>query len=120
MDLPVIATLSGAGGSVLHVFDSLEGTIIHEKRLHHSRNGQLHSQKILGVDIAFGASRTPGHEAKDLFVLANGHAVYRMDGTRGDLLWSWTAPEETSVDNLILTVLRTDRALGPWSYSNVL
>jgi hypothetical protein len=87
---------------VLHVFDSLEGTIIHEKRLHHSQNGQLYSQRTLGVDVTFGAPRTAGHEAKDLFVLTNGQTVHRIDGTRGDLLWSWTAPEQTSVVDRVL------------------
>lgn len=84
---------------MLRVFDSLEGTIIHEKRFHHSQNGQLYSERTLGVDVTFGASRMAGvsHDAKDLFVLTNGHTVHRIDGTRGDLLWSWTAPEQTFV-----------------------
>lgn len=99
----VVATLSGPGGSVLRVFDSLEGTIIHEKMLHHPQNGQLYSQKPLGVNVAFGASRVTGvsRDTKDLFVLTNGHTVYRIDGTRGDLLWSWTVPEQTFVDDFI-------------------
>ena len=96
----VVATLSGVGGSVLHVFDSLEGTIIHEKRLHHPQNGQLYSQRTLGVDVAFGAPKTTegGEEAKDLFVLTNGHTIRRIDGTSGDLIWSWASPEQTYVD----------------------
>ena len=100
----VVATLSGVGGSVLRVFDSLEGTIIHEKRLHHSQNGQLYSQRALGVDVAFGASRMTGvsHDSKDLYVLTNGHMVHRIDGTRGDLLWSWAAPDQTFVPYPVL------------------
>ena len=96
----VVATLSGVGGSVLHVFDSLEGTIIHEKKLHHPQNGQLYGQRTLGVDVGFSAQKTMegGQEVKDLFVLTNGHTVYRIDGTSGDLVWSWTAPEQTCVD----------------------
>ena len=78
----VVVTLSGVGGSVLHVFDALEGTIIHEKRLHHPQHGQLYSQRSLGVDVAFDTSKTTedGQEAKDLFVLTNGHTVHRIDG----------------------------------------
>ena len=93
----VVATLSGVGGSILHVFDSLEGTIIHEKRLHHSQNGQLYSQRTLGIDVAFGAPKATegGQEARDLFVLTNGHAIHRIDGVSGDLVWTWTAPEQT-------------------------
>lgn len=85
---------------MLRVFDSLEGTIIHEKKLHHPQNGQLYSQRTLGVGVGFGAPRTTEgvQEMKDLFVLTNGHTVYRMDGTSGDLVWSWTAPEQTCVD----------------------
>ena len=107
LNFPVITTLSGVGGSVLRVFDSLEGTIIHEKRLHHSQIGQLYSQRTLGVDVAFGEPRMAGvsHNAKDLFVLTNGHTVNRIDGTRGDLIWSWTAPEQTFVGNFTLTFL---------------
>lgn len=84
---------------MLHVFDTLEGTIIHEKKLHYSQNGQLYSQRTLGVDVGFGMLKTTedGHEAKDLFVLTNGHTVYRVDGMSGDLVWSWTAPEQTYV-----------------------
>ena len=100
----VIATLSGVGGSVLHVFDSLEGTIIHEKRLHHSKNGQLHGPRALGVNVAFGAPKTTGdgQEAKDLFVLTNGHTVSRICRTSGDLVWAWTAPEQTCAHNFVL------------------
>lgn len=103
---------------MLRLFDSLEGTIIHEKRLHHPYNGQLYNQRTLGIDVAFGASRIVGvsHDAKDLFVLTNGHTVYRIDGTRGDILWSWTAPEQTFVDNFLLAFLGADCVLGPWLY----
>jgi len=103
------------------VFDSIEGTIIHEKRLHHPQNGQLYNQRSLGVDIAFGTPKTTedGREAKDLFVLTNGHTVRRIDGASGDLIWSWTAPEHTCVDDFIPNSLRTDHASGPWSYLNV-
>lgn len=116
----VVATLSGVGGSVLRVFDSLEGTIIHEKRLHHSQNGQLYSQRSLGVDLAFETQKATEDDqrARDLFVLTNGHTVHRMDGTVGELIWSWTAPEQTCVDDFIENSPWNDRPLGPWSYSN--
>ena len=99
----VVVTLSGVGGSVLHVFDTLEGTMIHEKRLHHPQNGQLYSQRSLGVDVAFDTLKTTedGQEVKDLFVLTNGHTVHRIDGTSGDLIWSWTTPEQTYVDGSV-------------------
>lgn len=100
----VVATLSGVGGSVLHVFDPLEGTIIHEKRLHHPQNGQLYNQRSIGVDVTFGTLKTTedGQEARDLFVLTNGHTVHRIDGTSGDLVWSWAAPEQTYGDDDVL------------------
>ena len=84
---------------MVRVFDSLEGTIIHEKKLHHPENGQLHNQRTPGIHVVFGAPKTTegGQEAKDLFVLTNGHTVYRIDGTSGDLVWAWTAPEQTYV-----------------------
>lgn len=88
---------------MLHVFDSLEGMIIHEKKLHHPQNGQLYSQRTLGVDVAFGASATEdGQEVNDLFALTNGHTVHRIDGTSVDLIWSWTAPEQTYVNDSVL------------------
>ena len=92
---------------MLHVFDSLEGTITHEKRLHHTQNGQLYNQRSIGVNVAFGAPRTTedGQGARDLFVLTNGHTVHRIDGTSGDLIWSWTAPEQTYGDDFVLTSL---------------
>ena len=116
----VIATLSGVGGSVLRVLDSLEGTIIHEKKLHHSENGQLHNPKTFGVHVAFGAPKTieGGQEARDLFVLTNGHTVYRIDGMSGDLVWAWTAPGQTYVGDFGLPFLWADLALVPWLCSN--
>ena len=118
----VVATLSGVGGSILHVFDSLEGTIIHEKRLHHSQNVQLYSQRTLGIDVAFGAPKATegGQEARDLFVLTNGHTIHRIDGVSGDLVWTWTAPEQTYVDDMIPASLGTNHGLGPWSSLNAL
>ena len=92
---------------MLHVFDSLEGTVIHEKRLHHWQNGQLYSQRSLGVDVTFGVQKTTedGQGTRDLFVLTNGHMVYRIDGTSGDLVWSWSAPEQTYVNGFFLASL---------------
>ena len=92
---------------MLRVFNPLEGTVIHEKRLHRSENGQLYSQRPLGVDVAFGASKMTefAPDAKDLFVLTNGHTVYRIDGTSGDLIWSWSALEQTLVDGFRLVSL---------------
>lgn len=91
---------------MLHVFDSLEGTIIHEKRLHHPQNGQLYSQRSIGVNVAFGAPKTEDSQgARDLFVLTNGHTVHRIDGASGDLIWSWTAPEQTYGDEFVLASL---------------
>ena len=118
----VVATLSGAGGSVLRVLDSLEGTIIHEKKLHHPENGQLYNPKTLGVHVAFGAPKTTegGQEAKDLFVLTDGHTVYRIDGMSGDLLWAWTAPEQTCVGCFGPGSLWADLTLVPWLYLNTL
>jgi len=107
---------------VLRVLDSLEGTIIHEKKLHHPENGRLHNPKTLGVHVAFGTPRATegGQEAKDLFVLTNGHTVYRIDGTSGDLVWAWTAPEQTCVGDLGLVSLWANRALVPWLCLNAL
>ena len=101
---------------MLRVLDSLEGTIIHEKKLHHPENGQLYNPKTLGVHVAFGAPKAieGGQEAKDLFVLTNGHTIYRIDGMSGELVWAWTAPEKTCVGDFGLGSLRADLALVPW------
>ena len=36
------------------------GTIVYEKRFHHLQNGQLYSQRTLGVNVAFGAPKMTG------------------------------------------------------------
>jgi len=60
-----------------------------------------------GVNVAFGSHKATedGQETEGLFVLANGHTAYRIDGVSGDLIWSWTAPDQTYVGDSVLAYL---------------
>ena len=100
---------------MLRVFNPLEVTPL--------GNDQLYSQRSLGVDVAFGAPKMMEfvRDAKDLFVLTNGHTrVYRIDGTNGDLIWSWSAPEQTLVDGFLLIslseLIKPLVLSHPWAY----
>ena len=59
------------------------------------------------VNVVFGTLKTTeyGQEAKDLFVLTNGHTTRRIDETSGDSIWSWAAPEQMYADGSFFTPL---------------
>ena len=86
----VVAALSGVGGSNLRLFDSLEGDLIWERRLHDIRVGHLSQPKQLGTSITF-----LGDGNLDMLVLTNGHTLYRLNGATGERLWTWTSPDQS-------------------------
>lgn len=103
-----MAALSGVGGAQLRLFDSIDGDLILEKQLHNSRAGQLFSPQQLGVSISF-------LEGGDILALTNGHTLYRVHGTTGDIIWAWTSPDEAYVvshNSIFIINFKSD----PWSF----
>ncbi|KAF8153864.1 hypothetical protein B0H34DRAFT_661928 [Crassisporium funariophilum] len=96
----VVATLSGPGGSTLRTFDALTGQLVVEKRLHPPARGALSEPLYLGKHVTFSSDST------NLYVLSNGCTVSCIDGNTGDINWSWTSPDQSSLvihSKLILT-----------------
>jgi hypothetical protein len=82
-----VAALSGIGGSHLRVFDSTDGDLILEKKLHSHRTDRLSEPRQSGVSVAFA---TDG--SLNMFVLTNGHTLYHMNAA-GGIKWAWTSPD---------------------------
>lgn len=65
------------------------GHIIWEVRLHQPQFAYAVEPRSLGVDMIFAADGSP-----DLFVLTNGHSVYRLNGLTGDVKWQRRLAEQ--------------------------
>ncbi|KAH9886661.1 DUF1620-domain-containing protein [Cubamyces lactineus] len=89
----VVAALSGLGGAYLRLFDTLSGDLLLESRLHSPEVGRLFEPEALGAAVAFGA----GEQAKDVYVLTDGHVLRCIDRHTGDVKWGWSAPDQTSL-----------------------
>ena len=85
--LLVVAALSGPGGATLRIFDALKGHLFLEKQLHEPAAGRLMDPNM-GTATAFLAD-------DDLLVLTNAHEVRRLSRTTGELIWAWTASDQT-------------------------
>ncbi|PPQ71078.1 hypothetical protein CVT25_007866 [Psilocybe cyanescens] len=88
-----IATLSGPGGSTLRTFSALSGTLLLEKRLHHPSVGALSEPSHLGKEVLFDDD----DNNETLYVLSNGCTISSINGTSGETLWTWTAPDQGSL-----------------------
>ncbi|KAH9942115.1 hypothetical protein B0H21DRAFT_526939 [Amylocystis lapponica] len=88
----VVAAVSGSGGAVLRLLDVTTGDLLFEKRLHSPESGRLFEPETLGTSIAFDAG-----ESADVFVLSNGHILRRVHGKTGEVVWGWTAPDQSSL-----------------------
>ncbi|KAL4246361.1 ER membrane protein complex subunit 1 [Abortiporus biennis] len=86
-----VAALSGPGGAVLRIFDSLAGHLIFEKSLHPPESGRLFEPANVGVALAFDAN-----ENKDVYALSDGHTIRRVNGQTGETSWTSVAVEEMS------------------------
>ncbi|KAF8809912.1 DUF1620-domain-containing protein [Phlegmacium glaucopus] len=96
-----VATLSGPGGSTLRTFDALTGQLLVEKRLHLPEIGILSEPAFIGKHVIFSPGST------DIYVLSNGYTVTCINGKTGDVKWSWSSPDQSSLvvySKLILTV----------------
>ena len=94
---PVVAALSGPGGSYLRLFDFLSGQLLSEQRLHSPEAGRLFEPAFLGVDITFGdriAVEQNQSSKNDVFVLTNGHIIRCIDTGTGKAKWDWIAPDQ--------------------------
>ncbi|KAI8996246.1 DUF1620-domain-containing protein [Trametes punicea] len=89
----VVATLSGVGGAYLRLFDATEGDLLLEKRLHSPEIGRLFEPAFLGIALAFGV----GEQAKDVYVLTDGHVLRCVHQQTGEVKWGWSAPDQTSL-----------------------
>ncbi|KAI0633153.1 DUF1620-domain-containing protein [Trametes polyzona] len=89
----VVASLSGPGGAYLRLFDTIEGDLLVETRLHSPGAGRLFEPETLGTALAFGTEEQAG----DIFVLTDGHVLRHIDRRTGDVKWGWSAPDQTSL-----------------------
>lgn len=79
----VAATFPGVGGSVLHLFDSLAGTIIHEKGLIHQQNSHLYIQRH-SVSGRFRCGWPGGERSNHLDQC---RTIYWINGMGRGLVW---------------------------------
>ncbi|KAF8963227.1 hypothetical protein BDZ97DRAFT_1038548 [Flammula alnicola] len=87
----VVATLSAPGGATLRTFDALTGQLLLEKRLHAPEVGALSEPLHFGKHIIFSPNPT------DLYVLSNGCTVRNINGSTGEVKWTWTSPDQGSL-----------------------
>ncbi|KAK7046106.1 hypothetical protein VNI00_007107 [Paramarasmius palmivorus] len=90
----VVTSLSGPGGSVLRIFNTLTGDLLLERQLHQPASGLLAEPASIGCTVAFG-NDTLGTGAADLFVLTNGHSLHYFVGR--DEKWKWSAEDAGSL-----------------------
>jgi ER membrane protein complex subunit 1 len=74
----------------VRLFEASTGHLLYERNLHKPEAGRLLEPDNTGVSLAFGS-------ASDLYALTNGHTVRRIDSSTGELLWGWSAPDQTYV-----------------------
>ncbi|TFK33104.1 hypothetical protein BDQ12DRAFT_658417 [Crucibulum laeve] len=87
----MVVTLSGPGGSTLRTFETLTGEIILEKRMHSPELGHLAEPPYLGKAVAFVPN------SSDVYILTNGYTIQHMDGNTGDIKWTWSSPDQSSL-----------------------
>ncbi|KAF4611826.1 hypothetical protein D9613_004025 [Agrocybe pediades] len=86
-----VATLSGPGGAILRNFNALTGELLLEKRLHKPEIGALSEPLHLGKDVVFAP------HSNQMYVLSNGCTISCIDGSTGEVIWSWTSPDQGSM-----------------------
>lgn len=89
--LPVVASLSGPGGSTLRLFSALHGHLLLEKKIHSLSQGKKFEPDYLGASLAF-----LNDEGGDMMVLTNGCVVQRI-ARNGDIKWNWTSEDQAFV-----------------------
>ncbi|KAJ3478666.1 hypothetical protein NLI96_g9601 [Meripilus lineatus] len=87
-----VASLSGPGGSTFRLFGSHDGQLHLEKQLHSPKSGRLLEPATLGVSIAFDSQ-----SESSIYVLNNGGEVRKVDAVSGEVTWSWSSPDQTSL-----------------------
>ncbi|KLO18736.1 DUF1620-domain-containing protein [Schizopora paradoxa] len=94
----VVCVLSGPGGSTFRTFETANGNLIAERRLHKPSFGRLFEPVDLGVHMSFVDSNfTNLSPTTDLFVLTDGYTVRRLDSGSGRIKWEWSAEDQGSL-----------------------
>ncbi|KAI6097855.1 hypothetical protein F5141DRAFT_1011125 [Pisolithus sp. B1] len=88
-----VALLSGPGGSTLRTYDTSTGHLLLERRLHNPAHARRHELRHVGIT----AGRFSVEGSTPLFVLTNGDTVSRIDSQSGDVLWTWSSPDQGSL-----------------------
>lgn len=85
----VITTLSGQRDATLRVFDASTGHLISEQSLHPPLEGTASQPLHFGRSVAYVADKP-----NDLLVLIKGYQLSHIDGSNGELKWTWAAPDQ--------------------------
>ena len=85
--IPVVASLSGSGGANFRAFDALTGHLLLERRLQALDDRNTPSESSM-ASIAFVRG------SSDFLVLINGNEVSRLDGTMGEIKWTWKSEDQ--------------------------
>ena len=85
----MVASVSGVGGSFLRLFNVSTGHLLLEQQLYKPEAGRLLEPDITGLSLAFDS------DASSVYVLANAHTVRRVDTKTGEVVWGWSAPDQT-------------------------
>ncbi|KAF8325526.1 hypothetical protein F5887DRAFT_1065329 [Amanita rubescens] len=91
-DDTVITTLSGQRDATLRVFDVSTGHLISEQSLHPQLEGSASQPLHFGRFVAYVADKP-----NDLLVLTKGYQLSHIDGSTGEVKWTWTAPDQGSL-----------------------
>ena len=98
----VVCVLSGPGGSTFRTFDTSNGNLIAERRLHKPTLGRLFEPVDLGVHMTFVDSNyTNLSPTTDLFVLTDGYTVRRLDSASGRIKWEWSSEDQGYVSQFL-------------------
>ncbi|GJE85471.1 PQQ and DUF1620 domain-containing protein [Phanerochaete sordida] len=98
-----VAAVSGVGGATVRILDVTTGHLLHERHLHKPEAGRLLEPDSTGVALAFDST-------SNVYALANGHTVRKIDASTGEVLWGWAAPDQASL-NVYSAVLPTPSAV---------
>ena len=71
-----------------------------EKLLHDPASGHVSEPPHVGKYVTFGT------DSASIYVLHNSHIVVKINGTTEDIIWTWSAPDQTCV--VFLSTFRHD------------
>ena len=80
-----ILALTGPGASQAHLFSAETGHAIWTVDHHAPESGLLPEPGSIAADAVFAG----GEDGADVFTLANGRTIRRIDGKSGSVLWTY-------------------------------